>query len=193
LRFSLPCKHHLLHACATGVPIPKSLFHPRWWLNGQRAAGRPESSPYMSLALRIAIARLWCLQRPPRPAGKARLAGESQGGTTITLALRTPEQLHLGPDLIPRVSPPRESEPAWQLPASTAPPSLGQADARPILRRTKSIQIPKRRRTKGRRNRNGQRARVPAMESLLFIHHPNIEMLKSRPITRTWKSETIGL
>jgi hypothetical protein len=34
LRFSLPCKHHLLHACTTGVPIPKSLFHPRWWLNG---------------------------------------------------------------------------------------------------------------------------------------------------------------
>jgi hypothetical protein len=68
---------------------------------------------------------------PPRPAGKAQLAGESQGGTTITLALRTPERLRLGPDLIPRVSPPRESEPAWQLPASTAPPSLGQADARP--------------------------------------------------------------
>src|SRR5271154_5982665 len=68
---------------------------------------------------------------PPRPAGKAQLAEESQGGTTITLALRTPGQLRLGPDLIPRVSPPRESEPAWQLPASTAPPSLGQADARP--------------------------------------------------------------
>jgi hypothetical protein len=34
MRFSLPCKHHLLHACATGIPIPKSLFHPRWWLNG---------------------------------------------------------------------------------------------------------------------------------------------------------------
>jgi hypothetical protein len=33
LRFSLPCKHHL-HACATGIPIPRSLFHPRWWLNG---------------------------------------------------------------------------------------------------------------------------------------------------------------
>jgi hypothetical protein len=29
LRFSLPSKHHLLHACATGIPIPRSLFHPR--------------------------------------------------------------------------------------------------------------------------------------------------------------------
>jgi hypothetical protein len=34
LRFSLLCKHHILHACATGIPIPRSLFHPRWWLDG---------------------------------------------------------------------------------------------------------------------------------------------------------------
>jgi hypothetical protein len=58
---------------------------------------------------------------PPRP---AQLAGESQGGNTITLALRTPERLRLGPDLAPRVTPPGETEPAWQLPASTAPPAL---------------------------------------------------------------------
>jgi hypothetical protein len=76
---------------------------------------------------------------PPRPAGKAQLAGESQGGTTITLALRTPERSRLEPDLIPRVSPLRESEPAWQLPASTAPPSLGQADARPKRKRQGTI------------------------------------------------------
>ena len=56
---------------------------------------------------------------PPRP---TRLAGESQGGNTITLALRTPERLRLGPDLAPRVTPPGETEPAWQLPASSAPP-----------------------------------------------------------------------
>jgi len=29
LRYSLPCKHHLLLAAQTGKPIPKSLFHPR--------------------------------------------------------------------------------------------------------------------------------------------------------------------
>ena len=28
LRYSLPCKHHLLLAAQTGKPIPKSLFHP---------------------------------------------------------------------------------------------------------------------------------------------------------------------
>ena len=35
-------------------------------------------------------------------------AGESQGDTTITLALRTPERLRAGPDLTPRLSPPLE-------------------------------------------------------------------------------------
>jgi hypothetical protein len=36
LRFSLPCKHYLLQAAQAGQPLPKSLFHPRWWLNGPR-------------------------------------------------------------------------------------------------------------------------------------------------------------
>jgi hypothetical protein len=27
-------KHHLLHACEAGLPISRSLFHPRWWLDG---------------------------------------------------------------------------------------------------------------------------------------------------------------
>jgi hypothetical protein len=34
LRWSLPCRHYLLQACITGEPIPRSLFHPRWWLHG---------------------------------------------------------------------------------------------------------------------------------------------------------------
>jgi hypothetical protein len=34
LRFGLPCKHHLLRACQVSMAIPKSLVHPRWWLNG---------------------------------------------------------------------------------------------------------------------------------------------------------------
>jgi hypothetical protein len=33
-RFSLPYKHHLLRTCVAGMSIPRSLFHPRWWLNG---------------------------------------------------------------------------------------------------------------------------------------------------------------
>jgi hypothetical protein len=34
LRFSLSCKHYLLQAAQTEQPLPKSLFHPRWWLHG---------------------------------------------------------------------------------------------------------------------------------------------------------------
>jgi len=34
LRYGLPCKHHLLQAYRTGQPIPRSLLHPRWWLDG---------------------------------------------------------------------------------------------------------------------------------------------------------------
>ena len=49
--------------------------------------------------------------------------GESQGGTTITLALRTPEHLHRSPNLVPSLaSEPEDSpEPQVPLPASTAP------------------------------------------------------------------------
>ena len=35
----------------------------------------------------------------------AKLIGESQGGTTITLTMRIPEHLRLGPNLTPRASP----------------------------------------------------------------------------------------
>jgi hypothetical protein len=27
-------KHHLLRAYQTGQPLPQSLLHPRWWLDG---------------------------------------------------------------------------------------------------------------------------------------------------------------
>jgi hypothetical protein len=85
---------------------------------------QPEDSPESSDSEVIVPAT------PPRPSDEAQLAGESQGDSTITLALRTPERLRLGLDLALRVSPPQGSEPVWQLPASTAPPSLGQAEAR---------------------------------------------------------------
>jgi hypothetical protein len=34
LRFGLPYKHHLRRAYLEGIPILKSLVHPRWWLDG---------------------------------------------------------------------------------------------------------------------------------------------------------------
>src|SRR2546423_5635343 len=33
-RYGLPCKHHLLQAYQTGQLLPRSLLHPRWWLDG---------------------------------------------------------------------------------------------------------------------------------------------------------------
>ena len=60
---------------------------------------------------------------PPR-------AYESQGGTTIILAVRTPERLRPGPDLRPTTITSPETDPSWQLAASTAPPRLGQDKGR---------------------------------------------------------------
>ena len=34
LRFGIPCQHHLRRAFLENSPIPKTLLHPRWWLNG---------------------------------------------------------------------------------------------------------------------------------------------------------------
>ena len=31
---ALPCKHYLITPWLRGLPIEKSLFHPRWWVNG---------------------------------------------------------------------------------------------------------------------------------------------------------------
>jgi hypothetical protein len=58
------------------------------------------------------------------------LMGESQGGTTITLALCTPERLHGSLDLVPSLaSEPEDSpEPQVQLPASTAPARIEEGE-----------------------------------------------------------------
>src|SRR4051794_7280054 len=61
---------------------------------------------------------------PATPLRPAQLAGESQGGNTITLALRTPEQLRLGPDLAPKVTPPRETELHGNCRPRQPPPAL---------------------------------------------------------------------
>ena len=75
---------------------------------------------------------------PPR-------AGESQGGTSITLAIRTPERLRAGLDLAPEAFPRGtslpEADPAWALPASTAPPSLGHAEAEARPKRKRGVTV----------------------------------------------------
>ncbi|KAF8534060.1 hypothetical protein BDD12DRAFT_897042 [Trichophaea hybrida] len=34
LRLGLPCRHFMLPAAQTGTPVPLSLLHPWWWLDG---------------------------------------------------------------------------------------------------------------------------------------------------------------
>jgi hypothetical protein len=60
---------------------------------------------------------------PGTPPNASEIAGESQGGTSITLAIRTPERLRGPPDLVLQVAsePDSSPEPQVQLPASTAP------------------------------------------------------------------------
>jgi hypothetical protein len=33
-RFGIACRHYLLRAFLKNSPLPKTLLHPRWWLNG---------------------------------------------------------------------------------------------------------------------------------------------------------------
>jgi hypothetical protein len=35
IRFGLPCKHYLALPFQDGAPIPRSLLHPRWWINSE--------------------------------------------------------------------------------------------------------------------------------------------------------------
>jgi hypothetical protein len=60
---------------------------------------------------------------PDTPPNAGETAGESQGGTSITLAIRTPERLRGPLDLVPQMAsePDSSPEPQVQLPASTAP------------------------------------------------------------------------
>src|SRR5271155_149362 len=48
-RYSLPCKHYLYRVAQTGLPIPRSLLRPRWWLGGPgstpRTVGRAQLAP----------------------------------------------------------------------------------------------------------------------------------------------------
>lgn len=34
LRYGLPCRHYLQGPYRNGLPIPRSLYHPRWWIFG---------------------------------------------------------------------------------------------------------------------------------------------------------------
>ena len=56
--------------------------------------------------------------------------GESQGGTTITLALRTPDRLRRALNLVPNLASESEDSPEPQVepPASTAPARIEEGE-----------------------------------------------------------------
>jgi hypothetical protein len=66
--------------------------------------------------------------------------GESQGGTTITLALQTPERLHRSHNLIPSVASEASDspEPQAQPPASTGPARIEEGEGARKRRRVRN-------------------------------------------------------
>jgi hypothetical protein len=53
-RYGLPCKHHLLQAYQTGQILPRSILHPRWWLDGPEikiGKWSPSYAPQQELVL----------------------------------------------------------------------------------------------------------------------------------------------
>ena len=102
----------------------------------EKSSKMPDRRPTRENSSESSGSEVIVLATPQRP---AQLAGESQGGTTIILALKNPAWLRLEPDLAPRVTPPWETEPAWQLPASTTLLSLDHAETRPKRKRQGTI------------------------------------------------------
>jgi hypothetical protein len=51
LRYGLPCCHWLYQACFKDEPIPISLFHPRWFLDGPSSLSQPWKMSYRSQEL----------------------------------------------------------------------------------------------------------------------------------------------
>ena len=69
LRFGIACRHYLKRAFMENIPLPKTLLHPRWWLNGPdiystnwrpfypSVESEPTPSPAIPLALQISQIR----------------------------------------------------------------------------------------------------------------------------------------
>jgi hypothetical protein len=57
MRFGLPCRHFLALPCQDGAPIPRSLVHPRWWINGEPIQIAEWVPSYRTFALPISPPR----------------------------------------------------------------------------------------------------------------------------------------
>src|SRR5256714_3720979 len=135
LCYSLPCKHHLLHACAAGIPVPRSLFHPRYWLNGppilksflpwkphyitpRESAIQPRSSEISSLGQQV-------MQAQDTLTGLAKARFEAQLVKTNRALLDFAGQVAQD-DLLPTRLPDKVKKPKWAKPRK----AHGNASAR---------------------------------------------------------------
>ena len=57
LRYGLPCKHFLAMPYEDGAPIPRSLVHPRWWLNGDAIQTTGWTPSYRTFTLPLSPSR----------------------------------------------------------------------------------------------------------------------------------------
>jgi hypothetical protein len=64
IRFGLPCRHYLRQACLNGSPIPRSLLHPRWWLQGETVKISEWTPLYQVTALVLSLPRNTAAQNP---------------------------------------------------------------------------------------------------------------------------------
>jgi hypothetical protein len=116
-RYGLPCKHHLLPAYQTGQPLPRSLLHPRWWLDRpiiKIGVWQPSYGPQQQLILspkrnNIAEAALGLLKARETLGPKARSRLNNtfiQSASNLLQAVQrndTLAQLPIGmPDAIPK-------------------------------------------------------------------------------------------
>ena len=136
MRYSLPCKHHLLHACTTGIPIPRSLFHPRWWLNGPPIlkAFSPWQPQYEALQPNMYVSRrlnditatgLQVLNARDNLTGLAKARFDAQLVKTNKALLEFAGQVAKD-DLLPTRLPDKVRKPKWAKPRKTH----GKASAR---------------------------------------------------------------
>jgi hypothetical protein len=126
VRYGLPCKHHLLQAYQTGQPFPRSLLHPRWWLDGPEikiGKWSPSYAPYQELVLSpkksdIAEVTLGLLEAReiPGPEAQSRLdATFIQSTTTILQATQRNDALAQLPIGTLTLSPKEPGKRGWPM------------------------------------------------------------------------------
>jgi len=120
LRYSLPCRHYLQEIYRNGLPIPRSLVHQRWWINGpiiQRTDWRPTIS---TMTLPISPPRNQVTASAQRFIDyRDGLHGEVKARVDQAMLQATENVIRLGQQaekeaLLPTEMPEKVKKPGWQ-------------------------------------------------------------------------------